>query len=231
VNSEPIRIVLPSRGHQAGGADIPHGIKALPGVVVVLMDPPEEEISGILLPDSADQDRPDSGIILAAPESYGLTAGDHVGVLPFAGIWFRDAVFNGYRFWEIRYYGIADLCEYDSIRQEPTDLIPVSLHEGQTIQECIKPHADWVLLRRDPVNDQESGILLPDKAQYRSCKATVYGVGPNTRDVLLWDRVVYHGPAISIDFQNLLKFVPELEGDPKDYCLVKESGIYCVIDQ
>jgi len=226
VNQPEIQITLPSRGHGGKHPGVEHGASALPGVLAVLMDTPEKQVGSIILSDLSEEDRPDSGVVLSSGVQ-GFKEGDHVAALPYAGIWYRDVVFKSHRYWEVRFYGIADIDEYDSRRLEPSDLVPITIEQGDTIEECIKPNADWVLIRRDGINDSQGGILLPDKAAYRNRKATVYSIGPRCTEVSPGDRIFYHGPAVCVTMANLIRLVPNLEGNPEDYCLIKESGIYC----
>lgn len=217
-------MICPSQGRNRNLPAETRGIRGLPGVVAVVMDKPEERKGSILLPDNAAEDRPDSGTVLCAGPDTGFVHGEHVLVSPLAGIWFRNVVLYGYRFWEVRFYGIADLDEDLSIRYDPYDEIPVAVG-GDTIEQ-LKPKGDWMLIKRDKNKTSQSGILLPDKSHYRTHKATVVSVGPKCTECEPGDYVMYHGPSIMIGFKDLISMIPGVE-DAEDYCMIKESGIYC----
>lgn len=176
------------------------------------------------MPDAAEEERPDSGIVLSSGVK-GLEHGEHVLVPPYAGIWFRDLMLNGYKFWEARFYGVADYSEFCEGEQRVEDIIPAAIDESG----IVVPKWDWVLIKRDPVNDEQGGILLPDKAKYRSQKATVQAVGPLVTEVSPGDRVVYHGAMVVVGFKGIIDMDPTLDGKSEDYCMIKERGIYCII--
>lgn len=190
----------------------------------MLMDTPPSQIGNILLSDDTDQDRPDSGVVLSSGVDW-LTPGERVLVPPFAGIWFRDLMLSGYKFWEARFYGVADFSEFSEGEQDVKDIILASVDD----HGILKPKNSNVLLRRDPVNDEQSGIILPDKSKYRNQKATVVAVGPDVKEVSPGDRVVYHGPMVIVGLKNLIEMDPTLDGDSADYCLIDERGIYCIL--
>lgn len=195
---------------------------------MVLMDQQEQEQGGILIPENAGGDRPDSGTVISAGKDTGFGIGDHVLVCPYAGIWFRNFVISGYKLWEVRTYGIGDLDEHDSIRYQPGEVVPAVINNVEQITD-IQMKQDWCLIKRDPNKVSEGNILLTDKSNYRTHKAEVIAVGPKCNELSPGDRIIYHGPSIMIGLKNLVGMIPSMEGNPDDYCFIKESGVYSVI--
>lgn len=197
------------------------------------MDVAASSRGSILLAETTDVDRPDVGIVIGAGEDTDLEPGDHVLVPPFAGIWFRDFVVDGLKLWEVRFYGIQTVDEYLHESEDIDDVIVARVEE-----DGLKPRGEWVLLKRDEQHDTtEGGILLTDRDCYRTHKATVMAVGTGRErggkivplEVQPGDRVVYHGPGQHVGLKGLLDLYPDLEGDSKDYSLIKESDIYAII--
>lgn len=188
------------------------------------MDRLEEQDGSILIHDIEGEDRPDSGYVVSSGVD-GVDIGEHILMPPFSGVWFRRMHLGGYRFWEVRFLGIADLDEHVEMDQDASGLALCSISdEGEII-----PKWDWVLIKRDSVNEQQGSILLTDKSKYRSCKATVVRVGPKCNELEPGDRVIYHGPSIVAGFYNLTTMDKSLDGNNEDYAILRERAVYCKI--
>lgn len=202
-----------------------------------MMDVAASSRGQVLLSENSDVDRPDAGTVIGVgprPKSgrypnggeYDIKPGDHVLVTRFSGIWFRNLTLDGLVLWEVRFYGIVDVDEYTQEGEDIMDNIVAVAEESG-----LRPTEDKILLRRDPSNSKtEGGVMLTASGEYRTQKATVVAVGSTVTEVKPGDRVIYHGPSQHVGLQGIHGIYPELEGDPSDYSLIRESGIYCVID-
>lgn len=210
------------------------------GNVAIEMDPEDEEIGGILLPDEAlKRYVSDQATVLAVgPEVRGLVPGDRVFVLPYEGKRMRPFTLPGYSTTNrVRFVGVASPNPYAQFKKKASEVIVAKeIEDGG--KRKLAPVWPWILLRRVPAKEHYGSLVLPDHMQYRQQIAVVASVpdglpvrqSGETVDVQLavGDAVVYHASSIQlIDFHGAQQL--DLDGDPRDYCLSHYEDIWAVV--
>lgn len=188
----------------------------LHGVTVVEMDSPPEMFRGLYIPSDLEQDLwPDTGTVLAS-NGTALKPGDRVLCHPEDGKWLEEAQFGPYKAKNrVRMFGWAGDSP-DAMQRIPWDESILAVMEGMKIKSLGGRN---VLIRRDPVIQEQGGILLDSESTYRSQMATVEMIGDGARDVKQGDRVVYWSGA-RLDFYD--------ESDP-DLAMIREEHILAVV--
>lgn len=206
-----------------------HGVRPLPGVVVVEMDEPRHKQGVLFLPDEAKgRYRADSGTVLAAADDTGLLPGTRVLVAPYDGKWMTGFRSGGYRSnGEVRLYGrVAVAGEAARVVLWSRSVRAMTMQEAEGIR--IKPTGTNVLIRREALQETTGGIMLTDDERFREPVATVLAVGPDcTGGLEAGDRVIYLNGACKKSILADLEFGTEAE---KDLALIDEAGILTRID-
>ena len=221
------RVYLPAFG-ETGTADwraAKDVIRPLAGNVALEQDAPSFSRGAILLPESAASHlRSDAYTVLAVGPGVPLEPGQRVAALPWEGKRFRRWAAGGYvSASRVVMIGPAASNEYEPCRRLWHEVIVASL-DGNVV----RPTADWVLIRRLPADEDSGGIVLPDDARYRRQVAVVVATGPDAKSVEPGDTVVYHAKAQVVGFAGAASgWFP---GDPRDYTLVRQSQIHCVVE-
>ena len=196
-------------------------LRCLPGRVVVEMLPAKDKVGSIFLPATvAANNRPDVGVVVAHGDDVPLSVGDVVVVRGYDGTWREGFSVGGYQAKsEIRCYGVfaTEVSKGAPTIVDWSDSILARLDSDMKI----KPLGANLLIRRDPIVNKSSTILLPDDATYRTNIGTVVAAG---RDCKLepGTRVVYH-PYGALDFDDI-------NGDP-DLAIMSENAIEVVLDE
>jgi co-chaperonin GroES (HSP10) len=195
------------------------------GRVIVEMLPEAERIGTVFLPEIvAGKFRPDVGIVLACGPDVSLSPGDTVCVRGYDGQWIEE--FDaGYRTRnQVRVYGKASRFQGELLSTPWSESIPLQIvQEGEDL-DLIATHHN-VVIRREPVVQEERGFFLPDSAQYRTGMATILSMGP------LCDLVTEDGPAqvgdrVFYDSRGELDFA--FGADP-DLAIVPDLAINCIV--
>ncbi len=92
----------------------------------------------------------------------------------------------------------------------------------------VKPHNDWVLIKRNNIRDVTSGgIVIPDSAKQKTLTGQVIDVGPGLRlaNGLRSPMDVGSGDVVSF---------PDFHGEPvtidgEDYLMIRESEIFVIL--
>ncbi len=206
-----------------------HGIRPLPGVVVVEMDEPRHKQGSLYLPDELQgKFRADSGTVIAVADNVPLVPGDRVLVSPYDGKWMTGFRSGGYRSnGEVRIYGRVAL-PGEAARVVPwtRSVRAVTSVEAEGIR--IRPTGKNVLIRRETLHETMGGIMLTDEERYREPIATVLSVGPDCESGLTeGDRVIYLNGACKKAILADLEFGTDAE---KNLALICEDGILTRID-
>ena len=209
-------------------------IKPSPGRLWVLEWPNPERIGSIYVSDGAATSlKGDSCTVLAAGLGVDLSPGDTVLVSPTHGTWIEDGVFGSYRAeGRIRIYGMAWYLN-DPHPQKWDDSCPVKIvkefrnttHGGYSDFETEHMQAlgTKLIIKRDPIVESQSGILLSDNGRYRECTATVVSAGKKA----MWhDSRVIPGVRVHYDPQGLLDTA---FGDDPDLAIIDVQAVNAVI--
>lgn len=194
-------------------------LEAVVGKVVVEMLPEARQIGLIQLPDNVQGVlRPDVGVVLAVgPGVDDLEPGDMVVVRPYDGTWVEGFECDGYKAkGQVRIYGAYHPYSGESLRCDWSESIPVRIREEQMLAV-----SNNVIIRRTPLIQQQSGLLLPDAEKYRDCMATVVSIGAKALVDVPGGRVE-EGDTIHYDATGVLDFA--FKDDP-DLAVIKDSDI------
>lgn len=214
-------------------------ITALPGVVVVEMDDPPDEIGGILLADTPEDDgygdgysgffkermRPDVGTVIAVgmpvPGRVPITLmpSDRVLCAPYDGKWIDNLEIQGYKTTRrVKFFGIDKLW-WESIIAEFDGVDKLIRTQGK---QCM------IMLNERPTKIGE--IMLPDGSGQREPLATVVCVGPECKEVKVGDIVVYNsGKTKEIRYGKAFADMVGYPGRDADMAFIEESGIYAIV--
>lgn len=256
-------IILPRRhfGHPSAWPAAP--VRCNPGVVLTVDD---EEVttsstgSIFMPPDVAGHTRPMSGWVVAAganvparrgpcpPVKMEVAVGDRVLIFPFEGVRFRQLVFkrHGWAAQRVRLFGgvVGDLpISHEDGRMINADrrILPefepyhVAIPAKITM-DIIEPIGDWMLIRRDSLQDKQSGIIMSERTRgvnsLGNWKATVVAASPAAIEngYAPGVRVVYHAPSTmgELDFTfDSFGLVEPLE----DYAFIRWTQcFFCEIE-
>jgi hypothetical protein len=156
----------PISGYEAPGeqvAALSEKYRALPGRVVVLMDPPRRTFGLLHLPDDLQNTvRPEAGTVVSGGGV--LATGTRVVVRPYGGMW-RDEEDSI----QLRLYGVNDAWHEDVLMK--------------WVDDAWTPISTWMLVRRDLATSRD-GLVLTDLAArpYRQTATVVRGEGFSTGD-------------------------------------------------
>lgn len=197
-------------------------VTAAKGTLAIAMDPePKLTAQGLSMSDHAcGTSRNDSGIVLwsGIPE---ISPGDRALVYPYTGEWFDGFELGGFRTDQmVRLFGISSTDEYELMRIDPLEDVPAII-EGERI--VAKGHK--LLIRRDPMVEDQGGVFLTPRHSYRKCCATIYSAGERS-EYREGQRIVYKGRAIfGLDLSGL-----PLPGNPSDYAFIDSRNVYCLAE-
>ena len=203
-------------------------IRCLAGRVVVEMLPGIRAFSALGVPETVgDNCRPDIGVVLQSTrrgeEPIPPEPGTVVAVRPYDGTWIENAdLGDSYRTdGQIRIYGAYK--EYD--RPEFSDwwdsvICGITMGNGKV--KLSHPYVDKIVLKLDPLQTTEGGLMLHDLSQFRNGLATVVAAGSKTD--------VKPGKRCSYDVDMLLQTGLGLDlVDDRDYSICTEHAINYVI--
>jgi co-chaperonin GroES (HSP10) len=175
-------------------------VTALPGRVVVIMDPLRSTYGSLVIPETTGKrTRPDFGTVIASGVR-GVNVGMRVIVRPYKGAWVEDLI-DGH---QVRFYGVGWSWEHCLI--------------ASVDEDGIHPFADWMLIDRPSNEVTDSGIYIAlPGAKDQKDLVTVVSVGPWVRSINPGDKCyVASGPndGVRIAFTNIdgnqfIKFVDE----------------------
>ncbi len=201
-----------------------------PGVIIIEMDPWQEKVGLIELPDQvAMRLRPTTGTVLARGEHASeVNPGDRVIIERYGGDWFKNAWFGAYDCkGQVRVFG-------DYSREFVHRIHPLKHVLGVMEANQIRAIHSKTLIRRDTCPSEEGGILLTERTQPRNQKATIVSLGRDALrmfpDLQIGDRVFYRGQAIVNEIDDLAREF-NLPGDPVDYCFVDAENILAVLNE
>ena len=221
-SSNVLQLSVSSLKHDIDWRAASQCIRCLPGRVVVEMLPAVSHIGGIGLPDRIGANcRPDVGVVLSSVD--GPPAGTVVAVRPYDGTWIEGADCGAYEpHGQIRVYGAFK--EYD--RPEWSNwwdsvVCGVTLEDGRV--RLSHPYVDKIVMKLDPLEETDGGVMLSDLDQFRNGLATIVAVGSDVPDLKPGDRVSY-------DVNMLLQTGLGLDlTDDRDYSICTAHAINYVI--
>ncbi len=215
-------LVCPLETQDRDFTDAYAAIEAMPGVVIVEMDPWLKAKGEIILPTAVGEHlRPTSGTIISVGycdwfDLSEVRPGDHVLVERMKGRWINGAAFGEYRCQgQLRYYG--------TLTNDPNARITVNpIDQGivAALEDKVKMLGHKVYIKRDPVQATSLGLLLPSSE--RNSKATVIAAGPLS-GLQPGDRVLYDRRS-ALTYIEFLAERYGLPGDPSDYVMVDARG-------
>lgn len=199
------------------------------GKVAVRLDPPRDNVKGILLThDYAEQRMSDTGVVIGVGSGVnGVTPGVRVVVLPKHGKSIEDYTHNGkvYKGFT-RLYGAAGGFSPYSPRGDkrfPATLtdwwlsIPLIIMSPEEYQ----PTGDWVLLKHELVDQTPAGILMPDSVfidPRATLTAEIVAVGPKCKEIT-------EVPERGNQFYYWEGAAKHVLGLDKDYVIVREPYV------
>lgn len=218
--------------------DISKAVKALKQVgdntLIVEFDDWEPKWGVLELPQTVSERlRPTTGIVLGVGKNgCEVSVGDRVICERYGGSWFRNAWFGSYvARGQVRVYGNTSVEYTVDGCEKPLKHVLGAISEKNVIRAV----EDKLLIRRDPVMDESiGGIMLTDRGAARNQKATVYSYGRDAKksfpEIEIGVRVFYHGQALVNEIGGLAEEF-NLPGDPGDYCFIRASDIYSILDE
>jgi co-chaperonin GroES (HSP10) len=215
-------------------------IRPLPGRFYAIEHGRAKKIGSIFLSEGAGTSlQSDALTVIAAGEGVSLSPGESILVRPTHGEWIEGFEVPGYKAEQrVRVYGTGAAFQGQPFRVDWWECAPCKVHTASFMgglgvltpinsvhisrtNMAIEATGRNIIIKRDPTVTSESGIELPESAQYRSCLATVLSVGKQVRDVKVGDRVHY-APMGLLDF---------MFGDDPDLACVTELAINAVIEE
>lgn len=235
------KVVLPAVAHDINWRLAHAAFRDVhPGVIIIEMDPWQEKVGLIELPDQvAMRLRPTTGTVLARgvdvhgilkpnSDASEVNPGDRVIIERYGGDWFKNAWFGAYDCkGQVRVFG-------DYSREFVHRIHPLKHVLGVMEANQIRAIHSKTLIRRDTCPSEEGGILLTERTQPRNQKATIVSMGSDALrmfpDLQVGDRVFYRGQAIVNEIDDLAREF-NLPGDPVDYCFVDAENILAVLNE
>lgn len=212
-------------------------VKVCPGVCIVAMDPRPEKRGLIELPgEVVGHLLPNAGTVVGVgadvpyrrnscpPVEMEVGEGDHVLVLPYAGVRYRRLMEGDWKHKDVRLFGNVS---EDAFTPEAEPYWYGVI--GKLTGTRIEPIGDWIFLKLDPV--KQNGVLIPDDVKRGNWKGTI--VEPSRRakehgfDAGM--RVMYHAPSCIVGFDFLNEdygLVMEENGEPVSYAMVRYTECY-----
>lgn len=257
-------IILPCRhwGHPSPWPAAP--VRCNPGVVLTVDDGEitASETGSVFLPPSvAGHTRPMSGWVVGVgadvpkrrgpcpPVKMEVAVGDRVLIFPYEGVRFRQLVFKkqGWAAPRVRLFGgaVGDLpVSHVDGRVVNADRLILPEFEpyhvpipAKITMDIIEPIGDWMLIRRDPLRDKQTGLFMSEKTRgvnsLGNWKATVVAASPASiaNGYSPGARIVFHAPSTmgELDF-TFDSF--GLEGDLEDYAFIRWTQcFFCELDE
>jgi len=219
-NETTVHYLLTEHGIDASKV---RGINPGPGMVLVEMLPESKRVGELWIPDTvAGKYRPDICVVLATGPDVSAQVGGTFVVRPYDGEWIEGFEVPGC-------YGTKNQVRLIG-RTTPIggEIDTIIWWESMPVQIVIEDEEPYMvatgkslIIRRDPVVDQELGFDLPAQSTYRTGLATVISIGPDcdlaTRigDVQVGDRIHYNQEA-TLDFAF---------GDDPDLAIIPDLAV------
>lgn len=206
-------------------------LKCSPGCVAVEMLQASDKFGSLYVPERAkrtyhDEDdpiagfEPSLGIVLGFGKDGGeeLRKGQIVIMRDGDGLEISQGKFGDYvSTAPVRFFGLVvpDGMDGGYVEDLPWEESILATYDNQTI----RPTGRNILLKRDEVVREVSGILLPDVVADGPTEATVEAVGPLVQGCKPGDRVLYH-PMATLDFYD---------PNNRNRRMIREKAVFCVI--
>lgn len=207
--------------------------------VVAWFNEQQERFSGIYVPEEAQYPISVATVILSSHPSY--EPGDKV-LAPFDyGKKIMDFDAGGLEMDGISATYGAAIMEYVDERgavQQKVVEVEMSSQLSAKIKDGIQPVDDQMLILRDPLPEDENGILLLQKSKERRCTGRILEVGSKVQEVSPGDKVVYFSAGIKwIDMESdeeLRTIVMTKYGltrqEVKDLALISEGDVAMIYE-